>query len=52
MATTVFIVVGLLFTVFAVVAVVSTIRGANKIVPEEPETKLSFTEKLAILNSK
>jgi hypothetical protein len=50
MATTVFIVVGILFALFAAVAVISTIRQASKVEPEDPETTLSFTEKLAILN--
>ena len=50
--TLVFIIVGLLLTAVAVVAVISTVRAASKVESEDPEVQLTFTEKFAILNSK
>jgi len=51
MATTVFIIVGILLALVATVAVFSTIRAASKVTSEDPEETLTFTEKLARLNS-
>jgi hypothetical protein len=49
-ATIIFMVVGLLFIVFAAVALLATVRGASKVAPLEDGTKLGFQQRLAIVN--